>query len=117
MSALELLMTDEYTMCMEQRMHEVFTLVVEQRWMANEWTAIEYNATHQTKEFKKGDMVLPLENEKRPGFNKKLMPKMQRDPHQITEVCSWQTYQIKNLRMGFKLQDKVCGAQLRPFHP
>jgi len=96
-------------------MRDVFELVAECRRATGEATAIEYNATHQTKVFRKGEWVLLLENSIVPGFNKNLLAKTQHDVYLIEEVLSEQTYLIKNLKTGFSGL-RVQGGQLRPYH-
>jgi len=84
--------------------------------MAGEQAAMEYNTTHQTKQFKVGDMVCLVENAIRKRFNRKLLQRTQRNPLQITEVCSRQSYKVKNLRTGYISPEPVNGGQLLPYY-
>jgi len=111
----ELVSTDEYARKVEENMQEVFQLVAERRKIIGEAVAREYNVTHQTKVYKKGDRVLIVETVKVPGYNKKLLPKRQRDVHEIVEVLSKQSYIVKNLRTAY-IGGRITGAMLIPYH-
>ena len=109
-----LLTTDEYAQLIETRMYEVFNLVTEIRREKAQDAAAQYNATHQTKVFKKGDSVLLLDQQIRKGINKKLQRKTHTDVFKILDVCSPQTYNIQNTKTTYVIKG-VNRAQLRPY--
>ena len=112
----KLVSPDEYVANIRDNMSEIFQLVNEKRRESEEQRVDDYNANQKTQILSVGDRVLLLNHGIKKKMNRKFNPRTQDDVHMIEEVCSPQTYKLRNLKTGYILPQPIHGSELRLYY-